>query len=98
VARFVSYHPVTVTSTVEACFCFLLFLQWWNQLSRFQRSVVYMLILAACLTALYFLPGTHPIWTPNNGKLNSALDKDRITPSLSLFPPKKVLLLLYSRT
>lgn len=55
-----------------------------------------MLILAACLTALYFLPGTQPIWSPNNGKLNSLLDKDNITPALSLLPPKKALHLLYS--
>jgi hypothetical protein len=57
-----------------------------------------MLIVAACLTALYFLPGIRPIWNPNNGKLNTALDNDHITPAMSLFPPKKVQLLLYSRT
>jgi hypothetical protein len=54
-----------------------------------------MLILAACVATLYFRPGTHPIWNPYSGKLNTALDKDHITPALSLFPPKKVLLLLF---
>lgn len=63
--------------------------RWWNQLSRFQRSVVYMLTLAACLTVLYFLPGTHAIWNPGSGKLNTALDNNYITPPLSLFFPKK---------
>ncbi|XP_023724784.1 endoplasmic reticulum mannosyl-oligosaccharide 1,2-alpha-mannosidase isoform X2 [Cryptotermes secundus] len=63
--------------------------RWWNQLSRFQRSVVYILILAACFAALYFLPATHPSWNPSNGKLNIALDRNHVTPPLSLLSPKK---------
>lgn len=75
----------------------LLFLQWWNQLSRLQRSVVYMLTLAAVLTVLYFLPGTHAIWNIGSGKLNTPLDNNYITSPPSLFFHKKVLLLFYYR-
>lgn len=30
--------------------------QWWNQLSRFQRSVIYILLIIICCTVLYLLP------------------------------------------
>ncbi|KAF2904912.1 hypothetical protein ILUMI_01268 [Ignelater luminosus] len=31
--------------------------RWWNQLSRFQRSLIYMFVVAVLFTILYFLPG-----------------------------------------
>jgi len=75
----------------------LLFLQWWNQLSRLQRSVAYMLTLAAFLTVLYLLPRTHSIWNPGSGKLNTPLDNNYTPSPLSLFFHKKVLLLFNYR-
>ncbi|KAF5295497.1 hypothetical protein FQR65_LT10485 [Abscondita terminalis] len=33
------------------------FWRWWNQLSRFQRSLIYMFVIAVLFTILYFLPG-----------------------------------------
>ncbi|PSN41913.1 Endoplasmic reticulum mannosyl-oligosaccharide 1 [Blattella germanica] len=59
--------------------------RWWNQLSRFQRSIVYMLILAVCLTIIYFLPGSHHI-----GNGDNVIDKVLITPVLPLLSPKKI--------
>jgi hypothetical protein len=56
-----------------------------------------MLTVAACLAILFFLPGILPVWNPNNGKLNTALDKEQVTLPLLLFSSKQVLLLLYSR-
>lgn len=64
--------------------------RWWNQLSRFQRSIVYMLVLAACLTILYYISGNRPIGSTSNGPLNVGMNKDHVTPSLALYSPKKV--------
>ncbi|KAJ9599000.1 hypothetical protein L9F63_010523 [Diploptera punctata] len=59
--------------------------RWWNQLSRFQRSIVYMLILAICLTILYFISGSRS----NPNEENNSLDKMNITPVLPLLSPRK---------
>jgi hypothetical protein len=83
--------------TLRCLYVATLFVQWWNQLSRFQRSVAYMLTLAALLTVLYFLPGTHAIWNPGSGKLNTPLDNNYMPSPLSLFFNKKVLLLSNNR-
>lgn len=32
------------------------YFQWWNQLTKFQRSIIYMLILVGFITVVYFFP------------------------------------------
>ncbi|XP_077302061.1 alpha-Mannosidase class I b [Arctopsyche grandis] len=32
--------------------------RWWNQLSRLQRSLIYIIILIICITIIYFIPNT----------------------------------------
>lgn len=40
---------------------YLLFLQWWNQLSRFQRTLLYVCFASILLLIIYLRPNTAPI-------------------------------------
>lgn len=42
------------------------FLQHWNQLSRFQRNIILMIIIAVCVTLLLLMPGENTVATNTN--------------------------------